>query len=200
MDRRVRKSKDSIKEAFTTLMNDVGFDQITVRSLCKEADINRSTFYLHYKNIDDLFLSFESSIAEHITLSINHIETDDLVSNPTTLTRLFTHIIQAIEEDSDLALALINHSEASSIKITIEQVIENLILERIENEDFYSQEEQLDMPPSYIAVLFSSIFTSLLTEWLIKGTKESPQMLARFINEIAFQPIIQNMFPEESSD
>ena len=200
MDRRVRKSKEAIKDAFTTLMNNGRLEEITVSRLCEEADINRSTFYLHYKNIDDLIRSIEANLARHITSTIDHFETDDLILNPEKITDSFTHIIQSLEADSDLVLTLINHSETSGIKIMIEQVIENLILDRIANMEGYAPEDHLCMPPSYVAVLFSSIFTSLLTEWLINGHKESPYALARFINEFAFQPIIQNMMNPQNNE
>lgn len=200
MDRRVRKSKEAIKNAFTKLMNNSRLEEITVSRLCEEADINRSTFYLHYKNIDDFIHSIEANLARHITSTIDHFETDDLVLHPEKLTDSFTHIIQSLEADSDLVLTLINHSETSGIKIMIEQVAENLILDRIANMGGYSPEDHLSIPPSYIAVLFSSIFTGLLTEWLINGHKETPHALGRFINDFAFQPIIQNMLNPQNNE
>lgn len=41
-------------EAFLRLLEEKDFEQITVKEICKTAGVNRSTFYLHYENMNDL--------------------------------------------------------------------------------------------------------------------------------------------------
>ena len=41
-------------KAFLALLEEKDFEYITVKELCKRADVNRSTFYLHYENMTDL--------------------------------------------------------------------------------------------------------------------------------------------------
>ncbi len=41
-------------EALITLLEKKDFEYITIREICKTAEVNRSTFYLHYENISDL--------------------------------------------------------------------------------------------------------------------------------------------------
>lgn len=179
MDRRVRKSQQAIKNALVSLINEVGLENITVSSLCKKADINRSTFYLHYENIDDLIQSIESELSSHITSSISPLETDDILMDQSLLTNLFITILKSIKAESELVLALIATSDTSRTRITIEQVIENLILDRMNSVvNARPIHKELNVSPTYIAVLFSSIFTSILTEWLVNGLNESPEELA----------------------
>ena len=40
-------------KAFLALLEEKDFEYITVKELCKRADVNRSTFYLHYENMTD---------------------------------------------------------------------------------------------------------------------------------------------------
>lgn len=47
-DRRTRYTKGVIHEAFFDLLRKKGFSAITVTDICKRAEINRGTFYLHY--------------------------------------------------------------------------------------------------------------------------------------------------------
>lgn len=49
-DRRTRYTLSVIREAFFTLLREKGFDRLTVTDICKLADINRGTFYLHYED------------------------------------------------------------------------------------------------------------------------------------------------------
>ena len=41
-------------KAFLELLEQKDFAFITVKEICKKAEVNRSTFYLHYETIDDL--------------------------------------------------------------------------------------------------------------------------------------------------
>ena len=59
MDRRVRKTKTRILQAFETLSRKKAVSQITVAGLCELADINRSTFYQYYADIYALFEEIE---------------------------------------------------------------------------------------------------------------------------------------------
>ena len=59
-DLRVKKTKDSIKNALFDLIEVHGFETITVKELTTKAKINRGTFYLHYENIDDLIDEYYS--------------------------------------------------------------------------------------------------------------------------------------------
>ncbi len=54
LDRRVRKTRRQLKECLTRLLKEKKIQDITVRELAEMADINRGTFYLHYKDVFDL--------------------------------------------------------------------------------------------------------------------------------------------------
>lgn len=54
MDRRTIYTLNVIKEAFLKLINQEEYAKITVTQVCKEADITRSTFYIHYNNLNDV--------------------------------------------------------------------------------------------------------------------------------------------------
>lgn len=50
VDRRTRYTLEVIREAFYELLKEKGFAKLTVSDLCKQAQINRGTFYLHYED------------------------------------------------------------------------------------------------------------------------------------------------------
>ncbi len=72
-DRRIRYTKQVIKETFLKMLERNSFSKITVTELCRMAEINRGTFYLHYYDmndvLDDIFndmLSDTSSVMDHV--------------------------------------------------------------------------------------------------------------------------------------
>jgi AcrR family transcriptional regulator len=58
VDRRVRRTKTQLKQAFIKLMGEKSYDQITVTDIVNQADYNRATFYRHY--------NFKEELAEEI--------------------------------------------------------------------------------------------------------------------------------------
>src|SRR5277367_642601 len=56
-DRRVLRTRDTLGDALVELMQEKTFDEITVQEVLDRAGVGRSTFYAHYRDKDDLFLS-----------------------------------------------------------------------------------------------------------------------------------------------
>jgi len=64
-DRRVRRTQDLLRRALLALIQEKGYDRITVQDILDRADIGRSTFYGHYRDKDDLLRAgFEDIRAE----------------------------------------------------------------------------------------------------------------------------------------
>lgn len=48
------KSAEKMHNALITLLDSKDFEYITIKEICETAGVNRSTFYLHYDNVNDL--------------------------------------------------------------------------------------------------------------------------------------------------
>ena len=66
-DRRTAYTRMAIKDALLHLMQSHSYQQLTVTSVCREAEVTRATFYLHYNSLDEVMseaLSDALNIAE----------------------------------------------------------------------------------------------------------------------------------------
>lgn len=61
-DRRITRSKRALRLALIALIEEKGFDAITVNDLCSAADLNRGTFYNHFHDKDHLLATFEDEV------------------------------------------------------------------------------------------------------------------------------------------
>ena len=68
-DRRVVRTRKAIREAFFKLMENQDYHKITIASVAREADIDRKTFYLHYRSVSDLVDEIIHDEAENIVAS-----------------------------------------------------------------------------------------------------------------------------------
>lgn len=73
LDRRTRYTRQTIKDILLEELKTKPYNKITVTEICKKAEMNRGTFYLHYYDIDDVlndiledFLSDTSGVLEHV--------------------------------------------------------------------------------------------------------------------------------------
>ncbi len=67
-DRRVRRTQNLLKQHLISLLLSKDLEEITVTELVSLADINRGTFYLHYRDIRDLYNQIEAGIVEDFNI------------------------------------------------------------------------------------------------------------------------------------
>jgi len=64
VDRRVRRTRELLRNALLALILERGYEHISVQDILDRADIGRSTFYAHYRDKDQLLLSgFDEAFA-----------------------------------------------------------------------------------------------------------------------------------------
>lgn len=63
-DRRVRYTKQAIRDGFLRLLAEKPIEKISVTEICREADINRGTFYAHYSDPYELKRSLEDQLSD----------------------------------------------------------------------------------------------------------------------------------------
>lgn len=71
MDKRVRKTKQVIKDCLSELITEKPYNAITITELCSNAKINRGTFYLHFRSVIEAIKKFENEVLSGITDIIN---------------------------------------------------------------------------------------------------------------------------------
>ncbi len=65
-DRRIRRTRRMLKQGLAELMEEKEFKNITVKNITDRMDLNRGTFYLHYKDTYDLLEKMENEVLEEL--------------------------------------------------------------------------------------------------------------------------------------
>ena len=96
MDRRIKKTKQSLRKAFADLLSEKKIPRITVKELCDAADITKSTFYSHYHDIYDFAGSIWKEFYDKIIeISLCNVENPDYES-------ILTQIVEFLQKDESL--------------------------------------------------------------------------------------------------
>jgi len=56
-DRRIQKTLSLLREALVSLIAEKPYDSIVVKEILDRANVGRSTFYTHFRDMDDLLVS-----------------------------------------------------------------------------------------------------------------------------------------------
>jgi AcrR family transcriptional regulator len=82
-DRRVARTRDRLGDALVELLLEKPFDDITVQEVLDRAQVSRSTFYEHFRDKNDLFLSDVDDFFELMsTLLARHNDQSERVMWP----------------------------------------------------------------------------------------------------------------------
>ena len=65
-DRRTQYTRAVLQKSLLELLKERPIERITVKEICEKADINRSTFYVHYASPMDLLASSKTQLYEKI--------------------------------------------------------------------------------------------------------------------------------------
>ena len=74
MDLRITKTKTAIINAFLSLRSKKPLEKITIKELCEQAMINKSTFYSHYGDIYELSDMLDTEVVLSVIQSMDHPE------------------------------------------------------------------------------------------------------------------------------
>ncbi len=75
------KTAQKMGDALLSILKEKEFEFITVKDICKEANVNRSTFYLHYENTADLLDELISKANDDFNEAFSSIEKKNPLSS-----------------------------------------------------------------------------------------------------------------------
>ena len=116
MDRRIKRTRTAVFNAVLDLMVEKDTSKITVLELCKRADINKSTFYLHYKSMDDCLQNCFQIIMNGIINISKKIDYNEIKHNPLSKFKSSSICAPAIKMLKENLVASISQSNGFTIE------------------------------------------------------------------------------------
>jgi AcrR family transcriptional regulator len=178
-DRRALRTRDRLGDALVVLMHEKNFEEITVQDVLDRAGVGRSTFYVHYRDKDDLFFSDVEDFLEQISNALKRQRADPKRLLP--VREFFAHI----RDMRDFHAALIRSGKANDVWALARGIFARSIEERLEMAG-------VEIEPagrSAQAHALAGCFFSLLDWWIDKGMKADPQEMDEVFHRIAWSGV-----------
>ena len=125
MDRRIKKTEAQILEGTLRLLQNQKMDELTVTEICNEANVSRSTFYLHYTEPKDIIEQLYNDVA--ITLT-NILDNFDLSSPDTTNEKFLYTLFDVLDEYKKYFVVLLTTGYHSNFRRRLKKILEDKIL------------------------------------------------------------------------
>lgn len=188
-DRRIKRTKMLLQNALVDLMLEKAVSKISVKELTQKADVNRSTFYLHYLDIYDMLEQMENEFVETIQGFFHDFFTPLPTSMPLTL---FVNISEWLEQDKEYYVKLLRGSASGYIFEELESRIRDEFLTLLYL--IFLDEESLDLRTRVNFTVSGTV--GVLRMWVMEGGNISLVELSETIDDILNNGMIQD-YPQK---
>ena len=169
-DRRTLYTKKVIKQSFLTLLNDYPLQELTIKLLCLEADINRATFYRHYQDIYDLYEHIRHEVLEEIMA--------EQISDVTNVA-----VLDIMQQNHGFFKECFRTNAFSDEILTSQQLV--LELKALSEQTAYDEHQ---IRQAFYFFIYG--IEGLLREWVNSGCQQSPTELSAQLKQITQQYVV----------
>ncbi|MBD5544740.1 MAG: TetR/AcrR family transcriptional regulator [Lachnospiraceae bacterium] len=173
-NKQFQNSDVRMKKAMLELMNTTPFDKITVRLICERAEVNRSTFYAHYKDIYDMIEQMERNLQKNL---MDNYPVPEKVT-PLSL-ESFIIFLEFIRKYKDFYRVALKARREFPLKQGIGPLWVQIIRPLCFQAGITSESEMM-----FYFVGFQAGFTMILKRWVEQDCIESEKTIAQIIQNI----------------
>jgi AcrR family transcriptional regulator len=179
-DARVRRTRDALGDALIALIQEKPFENITVQHILDRAHIGRSTFYVHYRDKDDLFLSdLEDFLDLMSTLLLRRQEASRRIAP---VRELFAHVAEMRQLQTALVAAGKMHDFVEMGQGYFARAIERRLKQ-------LPGSSAIDSHRAAVAHAFAGALLSLMSWWLDHGAHGSPEQMDDLYHQMVWSGI-----------
>lgn len=178
MDRRQRKTRAAIFDAFISLLAEQDFAHITVEQILRRADIGRATFYAHFETKDFLLKAFCEELFCHILDAAGpekkehkHIFDCDAPDGA------FLHLFRHLQKNDNHILQLLSRQNNGLFMEYFRSELKKLVISQL---SVFEAKKAPRLPEDFWVDHITATFVQTLRWWLETGVKASPETITEY--------------------
>lgn len=166
-------TKKAFAVSLKKMLNEKTLDKIKISDITQDCEVNRQTFYYHFKDIYDLL---EWIYTNEATKALDGKKTYD------TWQQGFTQILNYIQENKTFVLNTFNSVSREYLERYLYNETYILLMGVIEEKSKYIMVREKDK--MFIADFYKYAFTGLILNWVKRGMKENPTDIIKSLNTL----------------
>jgi AcrR family transcriptional regulator len=177
---RIRRTRKLLRDALIELIEEHGFDRLTVGEICERAMVSRAAFYRNYR---DKFQLVEQIFEEAIGTLLGTIADDGTQSAQERWVGFFEHI----DQYHRLYGALLGKSGSPWFANTMRSTLADMVKEHLPLPDSPTAPASAELVPTVLAAMF----VQAITWWLEHDRPSPPRTIATQSAQLASAVIAQ---------
>lgn len=169
-DRRIQKTKNLLHEALDSLIREKPYDAIVVQEILDRANVGRSTFYMHFRDKDELLVS---GIHEMLG-SVHKTESPSSGKHYERIIRFSRPIFEHIHRHRHMGAAKMGTRGRAVIHEHLQKVLAELIANDLRKDVQSRRKTARQLPPDLLVQYVASTFTLVLNWWVESRNPLSP--------------------------
>lgn len=187
-DRRIVKTRRALREALLDLIEEKGLDRVTVKELCERADLNRGTFYLHYRDVYDLLEQYTDDVLASFQDIVATIDARDMLRYEAEGEPYpgFVRTLEYIRDHARFFRLMMGPNGDAVFVNRLNAKLHRRMSGRLRE---LGVQPPAGVPWDYLAAFLARAHLGVIQHWVEIGTVESPRDLALFITRIYTQGV-----------
>ncbi|MBQ7638283.1 MAG: TetR/AcrR family transcriptional regulator [Clostridia bacterium] len=173
----MKRTKKALRECLFKLLEDKSVDEVTVKELTSMADINRSTFYFYYKDIDDMIIQIQDEIYSVFERDV--INKAGEFNTREDFVQYLVRFLSFCKEREKICRFVMSNDP----KNILSKRIKSSLLKCIPDTTKIFAE---DDPKRYLTDYAVAGFWELIIRWMYDGMKIPPHEMATFLTNVYF--------------
>ena len=173
-NRRVRYTRMALRESLLSLLQEYPINKITVSRVCEQADVNRTTFYLYYKDVYDLLEKIEDELYGELGREIE--KSGDMLPNIDVLRRIY----EIIYKNRDICRVILGKFGDKDFLRKVGSIHRERMLQEWKKLSGNVDETLLEYLHSFSA--YTNI--GVMERWISKDFQETPEQLAQLVSRL----------------
>ncbi len=179
IDRRVKYTKLALKESLIDLLKIKSIDKITIKELCETADINRSTFYAHYKDQYDLMHLIEQELLADLKA---YLDSYNFKGYETESFQMIVSIFEYIVANAELCKVLLGKHGDIALQKEIMMLVQRQSFKEMQYNNIID-ENMLE----YLILFAVNGSIGIIQKWLQDGMKKTAKEMAEIVTKMVFK-------------
>lgn len=178
MDRRQKKTRDAIFSAFSELLSQKSYNQISVQDIIDSANIGRTTFYAHFETKDYLLKALCEELFGHIINTAMGLPHEHYHYSCCCETNsVFLHLLRHLQENDMNILELLSSQNNEIFIKYFKSNLKKLIITQYADKGAFKNSR---LPAEYLINHISSSFVEAVEWWISRNMKETPEMITEY--------------------
>lgn len=178
MDRRQRKTREAIFNAFILLLSKKNYNNVTVGEIIELADIGRATFYSHFETKDFLLKDLLKELFEHIFYAEKNSDNDKHnIFDCQIHGSVFLHLFEHVKKNDNNIYKLLSCQNNDLFLEYFKTEVHSLI---VSHRDYFKDKKPTNIPEDFWINHITSTFIETLRWWIKNKMKQTPEVITEY--------------------